>query len=246
MGGFDERRSQEFIELFLNPDVAAILTACGGYGAARILPYLDTHKFSPKILLGYSDFTAINNYFLQRFNWVTFQGPCLAKDFDTLSQRGIDSLVAALTQTNPLGKISSPEMISVCPGVAEGILVGGCLSLVSRMLGTPYQLNTDGKILFLEDVGEKPYRIDRMLTHLRQAGLFKQLKGLVFGPLKDTHHEVDYLKDMTREWVGDLNIPVLFNFPSGHLSDSLTIPFGVNVKIDANEPSLTFLEAACQ
>jgi len=248
LAGTDERRSQELIGYLTDPSIKAILTARGGYGAGRILNKLDAaqSQFSPKVLLGYSDFTSILNYFGQMLGWVTFQGPCLAKDFDQLSPRGLESLVQALTSTKPLGEISAPELITIHPGTAEGILVGGCLSLITCTLGTPYQINTQNKILYLEDVGEKPYSIDRMLLQLRQAGLFDELRGIVFGPLKDTHHDLNYVTDLLKEWVADLPIPIVFNFPSGHVTDSLTIPFGINTRLNATKPSLTFLEGALE
>src|SRR5690606_2006432 len=126
----------------------------------------------------------------------------------------------------------------------EAPLVGGCLSLITCTLGTPYRLVSAGKILYLEDVGELLYSLDRMLTHLRLAGVFAGVKGIVFGPLKAAHDEPEAIKAMLQDVLGDLQIPILFGFPSGHLDDSLTIPLGLRVRLNAGEGSLEFLEGA--
>ncbi len=246
LAGSDNERAQELIHFLQDPKIKAILTARGGYGAARLLPYLDVerHSFFPKILLGYSDFTAIHNYFNACLGWTTFQGPCLAKDFNGLTSRGELSLIRALSSNEPLGEIKPEGVMSISTGVVEGVMVGGCLSLVCSLVGTPYQLDTSNKIFYLEDVGEKPYRIDRMLLQLRYAGMFKDVLGIVIGPLKNSHEEKEYLADLIYEWLGNLKVPIIFNFPSGHVQDSLTIPFGVHTRLDADKGSLTFLESA--
>jgi len=249
LAGEDSRRLAELIEYLTDERVRAVFAARGGYGSMRLLPELDKLPLDlpPKILMGYSDITSLLIYAQQRWGWVTFHGPVVAKDISArLGPGGEGSLHRVLGDPRPLGPLSSPGLRTLHPGRAQGRLVGGCLSLVVCSLGTPYQLKTRDCILYLEDVGEILYSLDRMLTHLRQAGLFKGLRGIVFGPLKDAHDEPDVIFEVLREMLADLKIPVLFGFPSGHLEDSLTIPFGLRVTLDADQRQVVFEEGALQ
>jgi len=215
----------------------------------RLLPLLDEIQESPpaKILLGYSDITSLQIYAYQRWQWVTFHGPVVAKDLgDRLEQAGEESLLRTLMDPTPLGKIQAPGMTTLHGGVARGSLVGGCLSLIACSLGTPYQLKTEGKILFLEDVGELLYSLDRLLTQLRLAGLFRSVKGIVFGPLKDAHDEPEVIQSMLKDVLGDLKVPMVFGFPSGHQADSWTIPMGLNETLEADQKALSFEEPALE
>ncbi len=247
LAGDDERRFAELQALLLDDQVRAIFAARGGYGAMRLLPRLDSlpRDLPPKILMGYSDITSLLNYAQQRWGWVTFQGPVVAKDIgDRMASPGQASLLRSLGDPAPLGALQPESLVALHPGKAEGRLVGGCLSLIVCSLGTPYQLETAGSILYLEDVGEKLYSIDRMLTHLRLAGLLKEVRGIVFGPLKDAHDLPTVIMDLLLDLLADLRIPILFGFPSGHTEDSWTIPFGVRVTLDADRPALIFEESA--
>jgi len=190
LAGDDARRFAELKEFLLDDEVRAIFTARGGYGSMRLLPLLAElpRDLLPKILMGYSDITSFLNFAQQQWGWVTFQGPVVAKDIsERMAPTGQASLLRCLSDPDPLGVLQPEGLATLHPGTARGRLVGGCLSLIVCSLGTPYQLNTKGSILYLEDVGEKLYSIDRMLTHLRLAGLFKGVRGIVFGPLKDAH-----------------------------------------------------------
>jgi muramoyltetrapeptide carboxypeptidase len=224
-----------------------VFVARGGYGSGRLLPFLENWSPPPqaKIILGYSDISSLLIFAQQQWGWVTFHGPVVAKDIgDRLADRGSASLKRTLTDPKPLGCLQIPEMVPLHSGKARGPLVGGCLSLINCTLGTPYQLKTEDCLLYLEDVGELLYSLDRMLTHLRQAGLFKKVRGIVFGPLKDAHDSPEVIQEMLKDVLGDLAIPILFGFPSGHTEDSWTIPLGLPVAMDAGAQSITFEEGA--
>jgi muramoyltetrapeptide carboxypeptidase len=247
LAGGDERRLQELQQALEDPQVNAIFVARGGYGSGRLLPSLG--KFHPpqqaKILLGYSDISSLLIFARQQWGWVTFHGPVVAKDIgDRLGEQGAASLQRTLTDPKPLGRLQPKGMVALHAGTAEGSLVGGCLSLIHCGLGTPYQLKTEGCVLYLEDVGELLYSLDRMLTHLRHAGLFRKVRGIIFGPLKDAHDSPEVIQEMLKDVLGDLAVPMLLGFPSGHIEDSWTIPLGLPVTMDAGEGSVTFSEGA--
>jgi muramoyltetrapeptide carboxypeptidase len=245
LAGSDKRRAAEFVSALQDKEAKAILFARGGYGSMRILPYLDKQKLptQPKIILGYSDITALHGYFHKRGKWTTFYGPVVSKDIhEKASATTLKSLKNVLTQTTKPQPFKSSQLVVVKKGSATGPLIGGCLSLIVSLIGTPYDLNTDGKILFLEDINEKPYKIDRMLTHMKLAGKFKKCRGLIFsipGPNPKEHY-IATLKDVFQDFRG----PIVFNFPAGHTKVKLTVPLGVNVRLNTKNKSLEFLEAA--
>lgn len=250
LAGDDGRRAEELIEAIENPEVQGIFVARGGYGCLRLLPFLDSfienlaQEIPAKVFLGYSDVTSLLNYFFQNLGWVTFHGPVVAKDIgDRLGDFGEKSLLKNLCQSEALGEMTFPNLMTVVPGFANGVLVGGCLSLVTRSLGTPYQIETTGRVLYLEDVGELLYSVDRMLNHCRQAGIFENVHGILFGPLKDAHHQPEEICSLLKDLLSDLQVPILFGYPSGHLYDMATIPLGIPVQIDANAKKVTFLES---
>ncbi len=247
LAGDDVRRFEELVQALEDPQVKAIFVARGGYGCARLLPLLDTYTppDSAKIILGYSDISTLLFYVYQRWSWVSFHGPVVAKDMgDRMGIAGEASLLRALTDSRPLGVLQAPHLVTLQGGRARGPLVGGCLTLVAASLGTPYQLRTDGCILYLEDVGELLYSLDRLLTQLRQAGLFRKIRGIVFGPLKDAHDEPIVVQEMLLDVLGDLSIPMVFGFPSGHGDDMWTLPLGLETILDADHGQLIFEESA--
>ncbi|MDX1386500.1 MAG: LD-carboxypeptidase [bacterium] len=249
LAGDDERRFRELERALTDPQVKAIFAARGGYGTQRLLPALEKipTDLNPKILLGYSDLTSLLLFARQRWGWVTFHGPVVSKDIgDRLGPEGEDSLLRALTDPQALGTLSPPGLVTLAIGRAEGPLVGGCLSLLVCSLGTPYQIQTEGCVLFIEDVGELLYSLDRMLFHLRLAGIFQKVRGIVFGPLKDAHDSPEVIQGMLRDVLGDLGVPMVFGFPSGHTEDSWTIPLGLPVRLDADEAKIEFPEGALE
>ena len=180
LAGTDRERLADLDEMFRDPEVKAIIAARGGYGSGRLLPRIDpAMRAHPKIFVGHSDLTFLLNDLVQRAELVTFHGPMVA---------GLQARPEAASAL--LGMLSGdrvgwhqPAQAVVQPGTAEGLLVGGCLSVIVSMLGTAYAMETRGRLLFLEDVNEKPYRIDRMLTQLRQAGALDDVAGVIFGEM---------------------------------------------------------------
>lgn len=248
LAGSDERRGKELIQLIADPNIKAILFARGGYGLLRLLPLLDRIKITslPKIILGYSDITSLLIYLHQVYGWVSFYGPVVAKDFSTpLNSQTLESFIKAVTETNPLNPFCFSETETLKGGKAKGILVGGCLSLVVASLGTPYEINTKDKILFLEDVNEKPYSIDRLLTQLLLAGKLDEVRGILFGHFSkggDLFHIQEAIVDVLQ----NISVPVLSNFPAGHGPVKITLPLGVELELDADKKTVFYLEGACQ
>ena len=247
LAGSDQRRADELLELIQNPDIKAVFFARGGYGMVRLLPFLDrgTKGNKPKIVLGYSDITSLLVHLYQRDGWVTFYGPVVAKDFCHLDDPTKNSFFQAVTRTKPLGPFVFRETECLKEGDCEGILVGGCLSLAVASLKTPYEINTDNKILFLEDTNEKPYSVDRMLTQLVLAGKLKKVRGLLFGNFVNAGETAHY-KETILDVLHDFKGPILFNFPAGHGPVKITLPLGIEARLTAHEKRLEFLEGACR
>lgn len=247
LAGSDERRAQELMEHFTNPKVKAIFFARGGYGTQRLIPLLHEKdiKLHPKIVMGYSDITTLLIYLYQKFSWVVFQGPVVAKGMgDTFQERGKESLLQALTLSAPLGKVEDPQIRFIREGEAQAPLVGGCLSLLIANLKSSYELNTEGKILFLEDINEKTYAIDRMLMHLRLVGKFDKVKGFIFGPFQNSGESDEEVIATILDVLKGIDVPIAFSFPSGHVENMLTIPLGINVNLNSKNRSIDFVEGA--
>jgi muramoyltetrapeptide carboxypeptidase len=252
--GSVERRARELEEMFLRDEVRAILCARGGYGANYRLGVLDRMRIErhPKILCGYSDITTLLTYLADSAGFVTFHGPMLTTDFTRDGGVDLASWQAALAGTSQwtLGLEPSSGVKPLVEGSAEGILYGGCLSLLVASLGTPFEIQTAGTILFIEDIAERPYRIDRMLMHLKLAGKLADVQGIVFGEMISCTPPADKmytLEEVVMRIVGDLGIPVAFGLPSGHVSRSnITLPIGVRAALDVSKEgvSLKLLEAA--
>ena len=234
-------RTESLRRLWRGEDVAAILCARGGYGANYLLPQINFAELRkhPKPFLGYSDNTALL-LALDRAGLVAFHGPMVASDFAN-GAADVESFAAALAgwaqqfDFNEESKDDAAQIISLRDGEAEGTIIGGCLSLVVASLGTPWEIESAGRILFLEDVNEKNFRIDRMLRQLVLAGKFRDVRGVVFGAMSgcgasggDEDGEPESLPQMILRVLGGLRIPVAFGLPSGHVpSGNLTLPFGV-------------------
>lgn len=246
LAGSDKRRADELLELLKNQDIKAIFFARGGYGMVRLLPFLDRAKIekNPKIVLGYSDITSLLVHLHQQDGWVTFYGPVVAKDIWRLDELTKNSLYQAVTMTKPLGPFIFTETESLNDGTGEGVLTGGCLSLVVASLGTPYEIDTKDKILFLEDTNEKPYSVDRMLTQLVLAGKLKKTRGILFGNFVNAG-EAAHFRETVLDVLRDFKGPILFNFPAGHGPVKITLPFGIQTRLTAHEKKLEFLEGAC-
>lgn len=248
LAGGDVRRYQELVEALRDDETKAIFFARGGYGAARLIPFLENEKFAnlnPKIIAGMSDVTALHLYFQKRFRWMMFYAPVVGGNMGQLQNtESVLSLQNHLMQNQKLGSVTLRELQVIKQGSATGPIVGGCLTLVVGSLGTPYEIKTDGRILFLEDVGEKPYQVDRLLTQLKLAGRFQKCRGVVFGSLAgSTHPAEDYVKTI-RDVLDDFSGPVVMRFPAGHMAHSVTLPLGVKIALDTKSKAINFLESA--
>jgi muramoyltetrapeptide carboxypeptidase len=241
-------------DLLADDEVGAIFCARGGAGAASLMPHVqaDWFRARPKALVGYSDVTLLHLY-ANRLGLVTFHGPMVAKDLAT-GRYDRDSLWWALTGEGTPYRSEEEDLLPLRPGVAEGRLRGGCLSLLAGAAGTPWALDTSGEdtILFVEDVDEPPYRIDRMLRQLRDSGALAGVRGIVFGDMKGCAPGLaaDYtLEDVVREALDGLQIPLALGLSSGHSTGpNVTLPFGVRARLESTADMARFalMEAAVE
>ena len=250
--GSIERRVRELREMFEREEVRGIVCARGGYGSNYLLNQLDleTIQSHPKIFVGYSDNTSLLTYFFDAAGLVTFHGPMAAKDWTHEDGVDLSSWQSAISQFAPWDVPLNAETTGLIDGEAQGILYGGCLSILVASLGTPYQIKTAGKILFLEDIAAKPYQVDRMLMQLKLGGHLDQVRGIVFGEMIDCVQSPnqDYtLQEVITRIVSDLGIPIAFGLKSGHVtSGNITLPFGVqaNLSVRSTKVNLRILESA--
>ncbi|MDP8980373.1 MAG: LD-carboxypeptidase [Acidobacteriota bacterium] len=261
LGGSIEERLEDLHAMFRDPEVAAVFAIRGGYGSAQLLDRIDYNliRTHPKIFVGFSDITALHLAIHQKTGLVTFHGPVVLSRFTDFT---LQHFRAALFDTRPIGTLTNPAdsnalrpahtLRTVRAGKARGRLIGGNLTLISTTLGTPWEIDTRGRILFVEDVGEEPYRIDRMLTQLRLAGKLQAAAGIVFGECSDCGPR-DYQPSFTNTFtlgeiidqiLGPLNIPVLSGLTIGHTGDQLTLPEGVLATLDADSQQLILEEPA--
>jgi muramoyltetrapeptide carboxypeptidase len=247
--GTDGARFADLRGLMDDPTIRAVFCARGGYGSQRLMPHLDLSALrdDPKPIIGYSDATALLAAALN-VGVVGVHGPMVATDLARgLSERTHGWLRSLLTDAGYLWEAEVPRTIRL--GRARGRLMGGCLSVLASTLGTPWTFDPRGAILFLEDVHERPYRLDRLLTQLRQAGKLDGLAGIVFGTMAACP-TVDGIEpfDVAHACCVDLGCPVGFGVPSGHGTppggDNLALPFGVEVELDTERSRLIALEAA--
>ena len=248
--GTAERRTHEFHEFWRRDDIAALICVRGGYGSNYLLEKLDYSMIAkrPKILLGCSDVTSLISAINDRTGLVGFHGPMVARDiadgtFDPSSWK--NALESAANWSVPT---SGVEVLRT--GQAVGRLYGGCLSMLVASLGTPYEIQTDDAILFIEDIAEKPYRLDRMLVQLRLAGKLEKVRGFVFGEMLDClppQGETYTLQQVIMRVLAPYNVPIVYGLKSGHVSSgNVTLPIGVQagLKADGADASLRILESA--
>ena len=255
-----DERLDDLHAMFRDKEVSAVVCIRGGYGASQLLDRIDYDliRRNPKIFLGYSDITALHLGIHKNSKLVTFHGPMIVSDFSDYTQK---HFTKALFETAPIGKVTNPgdqtglrpshPLRTIRPGTASGQLVGGNLTLIATTLGTPYEIETRGRILFLEDVDEQPYSLDRMLTQLRLAGKFEQAAGVIFGECADCRPR-DYKPSLASPFsagevvdniLGELKVPVLSGMTIGHTADQLTLPLGVMATLDATNGTLDIKEA---
>jgi muramoyltetrapeptide carboxypeptidase len=254
VAGSVERRARELENMFLREDVKAVLCARGGYGSNYLLEALDIGKLrsSPKALIGYSDNTTLLTYICDAAGIVTFHGPMLAKDFARSDGVDVESWKAAIEGRENWRLDFGPGsgVKPLAQGTAEAVLYGGCLSMLVASLGTPYEINTEDTILFIEDIGAKPYQIDRMLMHLQLAGKLNGVRGFIFGEMLDCVQAPDQgytLEEIVTKVIGNLGVPVAYGVRSGHVSrQNITLPFGVSALLNVGDSgvALEILEPA--
>jgi muramoyltetrapeptide carboxypeptidase len=254
LAGLDHHRASDIHRMFADPEVGAIFCSRGGYGSGRLLDALDYDliRSNPKPLVGLSDTTALQLSLLTRTDLVTFTGFALTWDLrngvpDLFTERALWSV---LTSTDPLSLalLEEVDLRVLHGGRAVGPLIGGCLTLLCTLIGTPYLPDLRGAILLLEDIDEAPYRIDRMLNQLRLTGVLGSVAGIVFGEFKDcfTPEEMERslsLEEMVADLTAGLTIPIISNFPYGHGDRRLVLPVGVPVELDADRGVFRLLES---
>lgn len=233
----DERRAENLMGMWLNPQVDVIIASTGGYGAVRLLPHLDPAIFrlNPKALVGYSDITVLHLWLMNQANLRCFHGPTVDDLVPSVRDPTLASLLTALTTPCPTARIGRELSRGVVPGKAVGRLVGGNLSLVQQTIGTSYQVDLDGAILFVEETRDPMSVVDEHLVHLRAAGLLEKVNGIVFGQLSLDRSEEDEFEDFLLDLISDLDVPVLMDFPAGHENPNLTLPFGTEIELVVEE-----------
>jgi muramoyltetrapeptide carboxypeptidase len=243
-------RASAIQDAWRDPTIAALIAVRGGYGSAQLLPLLDPNlmRSAAKVFVGYSDITAVLAFHTQH-RVVAFHGPMIERRLGAgAAGYDRDSLWRAVTSVEPLGMLAPQGLEVMRPGEARGTLVGGTLTQLAASLGTPWAFDPPpGCVLFLEDVGERPYRIHRLLTQLAQAGVLARASALVFGELPscDEPGGEHAIRDVLREFVQDFGGPVLFGFPSGHTAGpTWTLPLGVRAQVSSTPPAVVIEEAA--
>ncbi|MBX3112171.1 MAG: LD-carboxypeptidase [Fimbriimonadaceae bacterium] len=257
LAGTDEERAADLNWALRDPSVDGIMCLRGGYGAMRFLPSIDYEaaRAHPKVFIGYSDITALLVAITQKAGVVTFHGPV---GTSSVSEFSTNWMMRALTQPRPLGTYTQPdpakagkgdfELVTVHGGKASGPLVGGNLTLLSCLMGTPYAPDIAGKILFIEEVQEAPYRIDRMLTQMWLSGDLQKVRGVALGQFTDCDSQEPgsswRVRDIVALRLKPLGVPVLSGLPIGHVKDKITLPLGAMAQLDADAQTLTVLEPA--
>lgn len=253
MAGYDRQRAEQINRMFADKEVKAIFCAKAGYGSMRTLPYLDKKIISqnPKIFVGYSDITAILSYLNNVTNMIVFHGPVVSDEIhEDMNPVTLKYLLKVIMKPSPLGEIKAPMIKSLRGGRASGILAGGNMSLIMSVIGTPYDIDTRGKILFLEDVGEDLETIDDYLVQLKSAGKFRYVKGIVFGRMircVDHSGRKYTIRHVLNDILSDVKVPIIYGFPSGHRIPGdidLTLPLGVSATVDADNLRLIINESA--
>ena len=258
LAGEDKNRAADVNQMFADKSIDGVYCLRGGYGSPRILPYLDFPmiKENPKALIGYSDITALLNAIYAKTGLITFHGPMPRENFTPYT---VLSFKEVLFEGRSNIELATPpafevqeghaekdnRLTTVTPGKASGRLIGGNLSLMVKLIGTPYEPDYNNKILFLEDIDEAPYRVDGMLTHLLVAGRLKKLAGIVFGKCTDCNASGPSLslEQVINDRLGQLNIPVLKGLMIGHIEDLATIPVGAMATLNASKKRLILKES---
>ncbi|SHK11942.1 S66 peptidase family protein [Paramaledivibacter caminithermalis] len=256
LSGKDEIRAYDLNSMFEDKEIDGIICLRGGYGTSRILDKLDYEviKKNPKVYVGFSDITATHIALNQICDLVTFHGPMVTShmidDLDNFTKNSLLNLVMGKEESRCLNNPESEEIGCLYGGKAEGRLTGGNLTLICNTLGTPYEIDTKGKILFIEEIREEPYRIDRMLTQLCLAGKLQDANGIILGDWKECIAERPErsltLMQVFDDIIKPLKKPTIYNLKSGHCSPMMTLPMGVMVSIDTFKGEIILKEGATE
>lgn len=251
LAGTDDVRANDLMEMFLDDEIDAIICLLGGFGASRIVDKLDYQliKNNPKLLIGFSDITVLLNalYFKAGIPSVhglvgTFLGH---PEIDEDSINDFFEIFNSDYQGRILKNYQTPALTLV-PGVSEGVIVGGNLSLITALMGTPYEIDFTDKLVLIEEVEEKPYRIDRMFSSLRLSGALEKAKGYIFGKFTECTGPTKSYQALINEYFKDLNVPVIYEFQTGHELPFINVPIGLKAKLDAHNKEITILEGLYQ
>lgn len=251
LAGPDYWRARDIHDMFEDTRVGAIIATRGGYGSARLLDQLDFDMIAknPKIVIGFSDITALSLALLARTGLITFAGPMLAAEFaEDLDAATEKMFWEILTHRRPARILASGNETIMRPGRAEGRLIGGNLAVLCSLIGSNYLPDFKGSILFLEDVGENVYKIDRMLLQLKYAGILGSVAGIVLGRFTAIPEDAPNrdLDEVLREYLLPLNVPILADYPFGHIPNKLILPIGAQVRIDSDGVPLTLLQSVIE
>ncbi|MBT8380926.1 MAG: LD-carboxypeptidase [Ignavibacteria bacterium] len=258
--GSDKERAEDINEMFARDDINGIVCARGGYGCVRTLPHINYNlvKENPKVLIGYSDVTALLYGIYKKTGLITFHGPVGVSTYNDFSKKYFKQVLMNSVEEIELTSSASGNNDNIYGltilngGTVNGELVGGNLSIVVSLIGTDYDIGTKGKIIYLEEYLEEPYRIDRMLTQMIQAGKFDSAAGIALGIFRKCESKKDNpsfsnsftLMEVLKDRLSDLKIPVVYGLSFGHVKDKFTIPFGIKAELNADSYKLTLLETA--
>ena len=255
LAGSDDDRLSDLHEMFKNKNVKAIFSIRGGYGAGRLLDKLDFNliKKNPKIFVGYSDITSLQLAILKKTGLISFAGPMLATDFSgDVNEFAEENFWKVITSSKKIGKLHNPrdeKFYAISSGRGEGPILGGNLAVLSSLMGTEYLPNFKNSILMLEDIGESPYRIDRLLNQFKLAKILDTANGIILGRFvdcyeKDKSKDTIKLNEVIEHYFSNLKIPVLYSFSHGHIKENITVPLGVNCKLNTSRGFIEVLENA--
>ncbi len=254
LAGTDKERIDDIHQMFSNKKVKAIFCVRGGYGASRLLDKInyDLIRNNPKIFVGFSEITSLQMAFLRKANLITFSGPMVvsnfAKEVDKYTEENFWQMITSDKITGKLKLHANNSLQKIHPGSSTGRIVGGNLAVFVSLIGTGFLPNLRNKILFLEDVNEPPYKIDRMMNHLRLNNVFKNLNGLMLGTFvdcneKDPNKKTLNLNDVLNDYLGKIKLPVVYGFPQAHTKNILTVPIGIKVKVNATKGFVEYMES---
>ncbi|UCD15112.1 MAG: LD-carboxypeptidase [Candidatus Omnitrophota bacterium] len=252
--GHDEKRAEQINHMFADKEVKAILCAKAGYGSIDIIPYLDKKviRQNPKVFVGYSDITVLLLYLQKIANMVVFHGPVVSGEIhEKMNQHTLSYLLRLIAKPSAFGKVTFPYLHALKAGVGRGPLVGGNMTLIVATIGSSYEIDTDNKILFLEEIGENFGVLSNFFKLMKRAGKFRKIRGLIIGKMVKCFNrrgQSNGIKSIVKEVFADFEFPILYGFPSGHMEKKgelhFTLPLGVGVSINTHKSMVSIDEPA--